>query len=204
MKHWRYIIALSAMALSACSSNTVKDTLGLNRSAPDEFRVVSRPPLSVPPEFTLRPPDSAAMLNNQPSASQKAQSLVLGAQPAATATGTSVAPLKAVDSRNNKASVPANNNADMEFLKQAGADKADPKVRNELVEDTYVKQEKKEESPWWDIWSSPPEKPDTQVDAQKEADRIKKTQDAGQPVTTGDTPEVKAPDRGILGRVLGN
>jgi len=202
MKHRRYILAFGAMALSACSSSTVKDTLGLNRSAPDEFRVVSRPPLSVPPEFTLHPPDSTAPASNQPSASQKAQSLVLGAQPAVNATGAAVAPLKAV--HNSKTAAPATSSSDMEFLKQAGADKADPRVRTELVEDTYVKQEKKEETSWWNFWSSSNDKPDPQVDSKKEADRIKNTQDAGQPVTTGNTPEIKPRDPGILGGILGN
>ena len=58
----RYAVVLtsfSLIALAACDSNTVKDTLGLERTAPDEYRVVSRPPLSVPPDFTMRPPTTA-------------------------------------------------------------------------------------------------------------------------------------------------
>lgn len=42
------------VALSGCSS--VSNALGNERNAPDEFRVVTIAPLSVPPEYNLRPP----------------------------------------------------------------------------------------------------------------------------------------------------
>jgi hypothetical protein len=40
-------------ALSACGKNLQED-LGLVKKAPDEFAVVTRAPLSVPPDYTLR------------------------------------------------------------------------------------------------------------------------------------------------------
>lgn len=42
------------VALSACS-NVTKEKLGLNKKAPNEFMVTTRPPLSLPPEYDLRP-----------------------------------------------------------------------------------------------------------------------------------------------------
>ncbi|KJS38300.1 MAG: hypothetical protein VR70_10355, partial [Rhodospirillaceae bacterium BRH_c57] len=51
--------AALAATLSGCGGG-VKETLGLNRQAPDEFQVVSRPPLAIPPEFKLRPPEPGA------------------------------------------------------------------------------------------------------------------------------------------------
>ena len=53
MKHTRYSLPLVLLALAACSGNDVSDTLGLQKSAPDEFVVVSRPPLVVPPPVSL-------------------------------------------------------------------------------------------------------------------------------------------------------
>ncbi len=44
--------------LAACDD--VKDTVGLGRNNPDEFTVVQNPPLAMPPDFGLRPPDRAA------------------------------------------------------------------------------------------------------------------------------------------------
>jgi hypothetical protein len=52
------IIAVAAMALvgaSACTSG-VRQALGAERTSPDEFRVVTIAPLTVPPEYSLRPP----------------------------------------------------------------------------------------------------------------------------------------------------
>lgn len=49
--------ALLTLTLAACSGgNNVREKLGLQPTPPDEFSVVSRAPLSVPPDYTLRPP----------------------------------------------------------------------------------------------------------------------------------------------------
>ena len=45
---------VSMIALGACSS--VGNVLGAERQTPDEFKVVTKAPLSVPPEYSLRPP----------------------------------------------------------------------------------------------------------------------------------------------------
>jgi len=201
MKQWRIIIAFGAVFLSGCSSDTVKSTLGLDRSAPDEFRVVSRPPLSVPPEFTLRPPANSDASPNQSSASSQAQSVILGG------TGTAdnaPAPAKVTKTTSRKTTASSGTSgADAAFLKDAGADQADPKIRDTLTEERYAKQEQKEETPWWDFWSSSDDKKESLVDPKKESDRIKKDADAGQPVTNGDTPEIKDRDTGLIGRIFG-
>ena len=55
MKKVFFCLALVLLSgcLSACSG--VKKKLGLENSAPDEFLVTSRAPLSLPPEYDLRP-----------------------------------------------------------------------------------------------------------------------------------------------------
>jgi len=199
MKFLHYLVAASALSLSACSSNTVKDTLGLNRSTPDEFRVVSRPPLSVPPQFALRPPSTGEESPNQQAAAKQAKSLLTGngkANDDSTDADTAVAPVVTE-------STGSHDKAEAEFLKQAGADKANPKVREVLTQEKYAVQDKQESGSWWDALDVSNEKKDPMVDAKKESERIHKTQEEGQPVTTGDTPEAKAKDTGLLGRVLG-
>lgn len=62
----RLAICFTLLLCSACSSGSVQQSLGLGRSAPDEFRVVSQPPLTIPPDFYLYPPDKArARSSNQ-------------------------------------------------------------------------------------------------------------------------------------------
>ncbi len=48
------LVLLGVLSLAACSSAT-KEKLGIAKKAPDEFMVVPRAPLSLPPEYNLRP-----------------------------------------------------------------------------------------------------------------------------------------------------
>lgn len=48
------LVAASALSLGACSS--VRQAVGATRVVPDEFLTVSTAPLSLPPEYGLRPP----------------------------------------------------------------------------------------------------------------------------------------------------
>lgn len=54
------VVVLSAFALTGCGGESVGDALGLGRRSPDEFQVVQRPPLVLPPDFRLRPPEPGA------------------------------------------------------------------------------------------------------------------------------------------------
>src|SRR5690606_39495270 len=48
-------ILLSAFALTGCEGT--KQALGIgNKSGPDEFTVITKAPLIIPPDFSLRPP----------------------------------------------------------------------------------------------------------------------------------------------------
>lgn len=104
------VICLAALALAACNSG-VKKTLGLERSAPDEFSVVERAPLVVPPNFDLVPPQPGAVGPAETGATQNAQGLVLGSQ--------------------SSAPKPANGSkAEQSLLRQAGATTVDPNIRS--------------------------------------------------------------------------
>jgi len=47
-------LTASTLALGACS--TISKGIGLTKVTPDEFMTVSTAPLTVPPEYGLRPP----------------------------------------------------------------------------------------------------------------------------------------------------
>lgn len=207
MKHRHCIAAACLAALSACSSGSVKDTLGLNRAAPDEFRVVSRPPLSVPPQFSLRPPAAPGEAAGAVLADKKAEALVLGTgsgsgntfmlQPGAA--DTAVVPVTAGSITHSKKETPESN-----FLQQAGVTGAHPNIRQVLEQDrATATQPVEEEESWWKTLSVLPSKKDPTVDAKKEAERIRQNKDEDKPITEGETPEVKGRDTGVLGRILG-
>ena len=73
-----------AVGLSACGGS---DSLGYGKNAPDEFNVVKRPPLIMPPDYNLRPPGSGKALALD--SHQVARLLVLGetAAPVPTSAG---------------------------------------------------------------------------------------------------------------------
>jgi len=114
--------ALPALLLAGCGSG-VKQTLGLERTAPDEFAVVERAPLVVPPNFNLVPPTPGAPRPQETSTTAAAQGLVLGSQ--------SSAP---------KTAVGGGSKAEQSLLQQAGVAQSDPNIRNELQKPIKVKQ----------------------------------------------------------------
>jgi hypothetical protein len=48
------LTAVAAIGLAGCTST--QKALGMSKVVPDEFRVVSKAPLAVPPDYALRPP----------------------------------------------------------------------------------------------------------------------------------------------------
>ncbi|HVC51781.1 MAG TPA: DUF3035 domain-containing protein [Stellaceae bacterium] len=69
----------AAMLLSGCTG--FKQMVGLEQQPPDEFAVESRAPLTIPPEFKLRPPEPGAPRPQEVSSATKAQQEVNAATP---------------------------------------------------------------------------------------------------------------------------
>lgn len=65
--------------LTGC--NNFKQSIGLEPQAPDEFAVESRAPLSVPPEFDLRPPAPGAPRPQEMNPAAKAEQAMNAAGP---------------------------------------------------------------------------------------------------------------------------
>lgn len=107
------------VAVTGCS-NDAKTMLGLKRRVPDEFKIVSHPPLTIPPEFTLRPPVPGNEGNSNIATSNKAKNILL---------------------ENTTKTKPAKmSQAESALLKQAGANDSDPQIRSILAKDTAAKQ----------------------------------------------------------------
>ncbi|HEY5347731.1 MAG TPA: DUF3035 domain-containing protein [Rhizomicrobium sp.] len=65
------ILALAGLALTGCE--TIRDAAGKAKSPPDEFAVVTKAPLVIPPDYNLRPPNPGAAPTNQVSPTQSAE-----------------------------------------------------------------------------------------------------------------------------------
>ena len=69
----------ASLLLLGCSD--LRRVVGLDRVAPDEFAVESRAPLTIPPEFNLRPPQPGAARPQEASSSDKARKVIDTAGP---------------------------------------------------------------------------------------------------------------------------
>jgi hypothetical protein len=73
------VLGLLSFPMAGC--NNVKQLMGIERVSPDEFAVESRAPLTVPPDFDLRPPQPGAGRPQEVSAASKAQTAIDSAGP---------------------------------------------------------------------------------------------------------------------------
>lgn len=170
-----YILGLAALLLAACSET--KQDLGLGRNPPDEFAVLERPPLSMPPDYTLHPPRPGAPRPQSIDATQQASEAVFGDASARAGTAS---------------------DGEKALLDAAGASKADPNIRETVDRETA---QKVVASPHLverlTNWNA--DKPATTVDAAAEAERIKNDKEKNKPVTEGATPVIEKQSTGWLG-----
>lgn len=69
----------TGLLLAGCSG--FRQTIGLDQPAPDEFAVESRAPLTIPPDFDLRPPKPGEPRPQEATAAERAQKLIDAAGP---------------------------------------------------------------------------------------------------------------------------
>jgi Protein of unknown function (DUF3035) len=75
-------VAVSAtLALSGCSG--LKQAIGLQPTMPNEFAVENNPPLTIPPDFDLRPPEPGVPRPQEQSMTKQAQQIIDQAGPGA-------------------------------------------------------------------------------------------------------------------------
>jgi hypothetical protein len=65
------------VVLAGCSTDRLSRTFGLVRDAPDEYTVTTRAPLSMPPDYNLRPPRPGAPRPQEQSEQQQAEAALV-------------------------------------------------------------------------------------------------------------------------------
>jgi hypothetical protein len=193
MKHSALLtILMLTVVLAGCGD--VADTLGFGRHPPDEFAVVDRPPLALPPDFELRPPKPGAPRPQDVDTTQRASTMLFGPN----------AKLPNAAERNafmNNAPAGDDQKTDAEkaLLEASGADKAEPGIREivdrEASQKVVGSPHLVDELLWWRKDTSPA----TTVDAPAEAERIKEDKEKGKPLNEGATPIIERQKSGWLG-----
>jgi hypothetical protein len=72
------VLAVLAAATAASGCSTLNRSIGAARSAPDEFRVVTQAPLTLPPDYSLRPPRPGETRPEELQPSQDARAALFG------------------------------------------------------------------------------------------------------------------------------
>ncbi len=70
------LLTLSVLSLSACSG--AKETLGLSKSSPDEFKVVKHAPLEMPSSYNLPEPRPGAPRPQEKEVTQQVKKALIG------------------------------------------------------------------------------------------------------------------------------
>lgn len=181
-RHHRVPVAMLAvlaapLLLGGC--DTTREALGLTKKPPDEFAVVTKAPLVLPPAFALRPPEPGAARPQDVSAQDRARTALGLGNRAAGAAGDRSA-------------------AEMALLQQAQATNPDPDIRRKINEEFSQLAER--DSSFVDrliFWQSK-EQPGLAVDAAKEAQRLRENAATGKPVTEGTVPTIKRREKAPL------
>lgn len=166
------------IGLSACDG--IKSSLGLTKSAPDEFAVVPNLPLVVPPDFHLRPPGSGGPGQLEKPVREKAAASVFGTEPG--------------DARQESGFA----QGEAAILRAAGATSLDPNIRDTIDREFSI-YAKSEQGFLTDLmfWRDA-EQPGEPLDASAEAKRLKENAALGKPVSEGETPIIQKREKGLL------
>ena len=127
MKNILIIVLLSSLFIVSCSK--VRESAGVNRKSMDEFAVIENPPLIIPPDFNLLPPDQLEEKNLENEESELAKEILFGLEE---------------DTETNNLELSTMEN----ILNQSMAEGIDNSIREEI--DEQFASEKKSTSKSWD------------------------------------------------------
>ncbi|MBN8873250.1 MAG: DUF3035 domain-containing protein [Rhodospirillales bacterium] len=164
------------MLLAGCDSGSLTRTFGMTRDAPDEFTVTTRAPLSMPPDYTLRPPRPGAPRPQEQSMRRQAEEtlvpqVALGGPQSSASPGDQVLL--------EQAGPPVSNDIRREVNQDASMDSGDPSFVNRLL-----------------FWRKPKDTTAVLVDPTKESQRIRTNAALGDTQENGETPIIQPTRKG--------
>jgi hypothetical protein len=186
---WIGLVAAGAvLSLSGCGGK-VRQALGMTKHSPDEFLTVAHAPLSLPPDYSLRPPEPGAPRPQEGTAAEQAQTALYanngGTAPMAGTTGTTGA---------NE----AQSSGEVALLQNAGAAGVDPGIRAQIDTETAAQIERDQTLISRLVFWRTQEPYGTVVDPVAESKRLQENQALGKPATEGETPIIAPRKKGVL------
>lgn len=185
-------LAMLAPAVAGCSST--KEMLGLTKRSPDEFQVVSRAPLSMPPDYSLRPPTPGAPRPQEGTTSDQAKGIITGYANRSTST---LSPDQ-IPSVGEGEQTTTESAGEAAFLQSASLTGIDPNIRKLVDQETAADEDSSKSFLDDLIFWRKPEPYGTVVDPVAEQKRLQENQALGQPTDTGETPIIERKKKGLL------
>jgi hypothetical protein len=184
----RHLVRAAALVLAVTLLGGCGDTrkmLGLDKNVPDEFKIVSRAPLSLPPDYALRPPQPGAVRPQERTIPERALAAV---------TGTTASQLPV--------STATTSTGETAFLAHVGADRANPGIRDILErENSSLSEADKTFLDRLMFWRKD-EDLSPVVDAQRESQRLRENAALGKPTNDGDVPVIRKRKKALLEGIL--
>ena len=169
------LLGSTVILLAGCGNDNLSRAFGLTRDAPDEFTVTTRAPLSLPPDYNLRPPRPGMARPQEQTERQQAEEalvpqLALGAPKGSSSAGQTA------------------------LIQEAGPSapgdirrKVDQDAHNAAADQGFV-----DKLLYWRKSDSQP----VQVDAAKESQRLRQNSALGQGPDAGSTPIIQQKPQG--------
>ncbi len=182
---WKTALAVSGVLLLAGCSG-VQEQFSLTSTPPDEFRVTTRAPLAVPPDFNLRPPAPGEPRPQEGTATQQAKQVIFRATDN---TAPSLEEAMPADGRSM---------GERALLVAAQADQTQSDIRQVVERESRTLRE--EDGYLYDVlvfWRDEVP-PGEIIDAEAEAKRLQENAALGKPVTAGETPTIERKKKALL------
>jgi hypothetical protein len=209
------------LGLGGCADP--KKALGLGKRSPDEFTVVTRAPLSLPPEFALRPPQPGAQRPQELGPVDAARQSVFapsGSSSTPTASAPPIGPTVAPAPRVGVAATPPDSAAppvprstvgatqgpstgETALLSRAGTERVTPNIRTVVNEETTRMAEA--ERPFIDrliFWKEPLEAQSDVVNPTRETQRLQDNAALGKPPNEGEVPIIRRKTPSLFERLF--
>jgi len=167
MRHGLRLPLRAALLLAAggllMGCQSIRDAAGMSKEGPDEFSIVTKQPLIVPPDYNLRPPRDGAPPTNQIKPTDAAQSVLFDTDPAAAA----------------KTITGDYSQAEKLLLARANAIQPDPDIRQEIASDGRAMEAADDAFTEKLLFWKPEKVPGTPVNADAEEKRLSAEKAAG-------------------------
>lgn len=164
------LLMVTTVMTTNCSN--IRNSMGLEKEAPDEFAVITRAPLEIPAHTILPPPTPGKQRPQEQTAIQSAQNAILG--------------------DNDTAAISSQSEGERALLQKTGAQNAATDIRQTLDQesDDIAKRERSVFKRLLGVADKNQKNAASVVDSKKEHERLQQNKIKGRDITYGETPTI--------------